>query len=366
MMSDEIPDDVVEAVQARLGPLYDELLTVMLDVDAGPIFLFSDDRSRVVDVRERVCAVVRAWAEAEPSEVQELVDRLPQVLHLPDVTQTLVEAVGWIDYYDLPNAELGLPTRTDTLYSTKPGLAELLDDDGLLFVEGLEATPHGIFYEDLALHYHQLLRRGFGANVNYDLVGAILGTASRQPAKARLAIDGRRLRYRSEYQKIEERDAWYGPPLTNEALDDPHLVGETVHGDPELGKSILNPYVATSFRWTKDGQQKTVEIEELIPISEGSTGPVLVRYLHAIRDTNAHHFIHCDGAVKAYDRSSYPRSIDAFAARGKGLHYRKVFRLDGEIDTEAWSWVTSLWFRGNQLVLEYLAGLGPREGGQSA
>lgn len=94
----------------------------------------------------------------------------------------------------------------------------------------------------------------------------------------------------------------------------PHLVGETVHGDPDGGQSLLNPYVATSFRWSASGSLKTVEIEEQRVSSE-------------------------------------------FAGRGRGEHYRKVFRLDGAIDADQWSDLATLWFRGNQLVPEYLAGL---------
>lgn len=85
---------------------------------------------------------------------------------------------------------------------------------------------------------------------------------------------------------------------------------------------------------------------------------VLARYLHAIRDVSQHQFIHCDGAVKAYTREGYPRVAEQFAARGRGLHYRKVFRMDGKIETDHWSQVAALWFRGNQLVVEYLSGLG--------
>lgn len=62
--------------------------------------------------------------------------------------------------------------------------------------------------------------------------------------------------------------------------------------------------------------------------------------------------------VKAFERENYPRVVEQFANRGKGRWYRKVFRMDGEIETDQWSQVTALWFRGNKLVLEYLSGLG--------
>lgn len=106
---------------------------------------------------------------------------------------------------------------------------------------------------------------------------------------------------------------------------------------------------------------KTIEIEELVPVDDDGADLVLARYLHAIRDTSQRRFVHCDGAVKAYKREGYPRVAEQFAGRGKGHHYRKVFRMDGEIQTDHWSNVAALWFRGNRLVLEYLSGLGQAE-----
>lgn len=244
-----------------------------------------------------------------------------------------------------------------------PALADRMDDEGLVNVAGLEAGPQGIFVADLSLHYHQFLRRNFGATVHYELIGAILRIEQREDVGARLAIDDRRIRYRHEHQEIFEKDYWYGPPLSEEALDDPFAVGETIHGDREGGTSVANPYVALSARWSRDAHLKTVEIEELVPI--GDDDPVLVRYLHAIRDTERHCFIHCDGAVKGYAANTYPTTVSDFPRRGRSTRYRKVFRLDGTISTEDWSLVASLWFRGNQLILEYLGGLDAARNGRA-
>jgi hypothetical protein len=247
---------------------------------------------------------------------------------------------------------------TDRVFRKAPDLLDRVDDDGLLAVAGLDARPHGLLHADLSIHYHQFLRRGFASNIHYDLVATVLGIARVKAVLARLAVDGHRLRFRSEHEEIEERDYWYGPPLDDELLDNEYLVGETIHGDPEGGQSILNPYVATSFRWTADDQLKTIEIEELVPVRADESDLVLARYLHAIRDTSRRVFIHCDGAVKGYQPHLYPRAVNDFASRGRSDRYRKVFRLDGEIQTYDWSRVASLWFRGNRLVLEYLSGLG--------
>lgn len=59
-------------------------------------------------------------------------------------------------------------------------------------------------------------------------------------------------------------------------------------------------------------------------------------------------------AVKAYERDVYPTTVAGFPKRGRSARYRKVFRLDGSIHTDEWTSITSLWFRGNRLILEYL------------
>lgn len=251
-----------------------------------------------------------------------------------------------------------MPPRLDSrVFAALPALATRLDEDGLLDVSELDARPHGLFVNGYSLHYHQLLRRGFHSNIHYELVGSLLRLPSRHEARVRLAIDERRLRFEHEHEEIIERDYWFGRQLGDEVLDDLAAVGETFYGDPYGGQTLLHPYAGLSARWTTDGALRTIEVEEFVPVSTGAS-PLLVRYLHAIRDTSMRMFIHCDGAVKVFDPGSYPRSQAQFRDRGKGLHYRKVFRVDGAIPADAWSHLLTGWFRGNHLVLEYVEGLG--------
>lgn len=349
---------IASAVKDRLGSVYDELLGVMIDLAVPPIFLFGDARPRLVAVRERARAAVAAWEADDPAAVGALVDRLPQVLQVGDVTQSLLEAAPWSDYFEIPPSAFAAPPHDAPVLLAIPELAARLDDDGLVDVSDLDAQPHGLFVGDFSLHYHQLLRRSFGSSIHYDLVGTVLAAAARHPVTARLAVDERRLRFRHEHEEILERDYWYGPPLTDQSIDDLNAVGETVHGDPDGETSFINPYAALSVRWTRDGVLKTVEIEEYVPPHAEGTPWVLARYLHAIRDTSERAFVHCDGAVKAYAPEVYPRVQADFAKRGKSQHYRKVFRLDGRLPTDTWSVIAAQWFRGNRLVLEYLSSLG--------
>lgn len=246
-----IPPEVATAVKGTLGPIYDELLVVMFDLGASPMFLFADDRPRLVDMRDRAVSCLEEWI-AEGPAAEHLVSLLPPAMQLDNVAASLLEAAPWADFQELPGSAFSKPDRGDRVFSEVPDLLDRVDDDGLLVLTDLDARPHGLFHAEFSLHYHQLLRRGFASNVNYDLVGTILSIADQHEVDARVAIDGRRLRYRSEHEEFEERDYWYGPPLNDAMLDDPYLVGETIHGDPDGGQSLLNPYVATSFRWTAE------------------------------------------------------------------------------------------------------------------
>lgn len=354
----EIDPRVSKAVRGRLGSAYDELLGAMLDLDVPPIYLFVDDRARLVRARDKAASAILAWAAAEPSDVAELASLLPDPLQVDRHEVALLEGGTWRDYFDLPMTVFSSPSADSPAWRAVPELAARLDDDGLIDIAGMDARPHGVLTRRYSLQYHQLLRRGFRSNIHYGLVAELLGARERYGCKTRLAIDERRVRLRSEYLELFEHDYWYGPPLNADVLDDLHALGETVHGDPEGGGSLLNPYVALSVRWTAKDRLKIVEIEEQVPVGSDGDGPlVLARYLHAIRDTDAHVFVHCDGAVKAFERSSYPQTPAEFAERGRGVHYRKVFRLDGSIPTETWSAVASQWFRGNRLILEYLSSL---------
>lgn len=256
----QIDASVTARVRAVLGPLYDELLGVMIDLATPPIFLMVDDRPRLTDVRDRAATRLRAWVTDHPDESAALVDLLPQVMQLPDAAESLLETAPWDDYFHLPPSTFGLPTGSEPVFSALPFLLDRADDDGLLDVEGLDARPHGLLVDGFSLHYHQLLRRGFGSNIHCR-------SATRRAAPSSRAICTRSV---------------------------------TPSGIPSCTATAQS---------------------------------------------------------KAYDRAVYPTDLGDFPRRGKGLHYRKVFRLDGRLSANEWSHVTALWFSGNGLVLEYLTGL---------
>lgn len=351
----EFDVDDITSIQTRLGAILNELHQTMLDVDVPPIFLFSDQRPRLAEVRNRALEDLERWSQKDPELVAEIYARLPDVLQNPSTGESLLEAVTSANYFDLPIHLFNNPTSDSRVLAAAPGLVPLLDESGLVTVTGLDARPWGLHIGDYAFQYHQFLRRNYGSGIHYELIGTVLRLAEQHDLVARFALDERRLRYKEEYQEFFEKDYWYGRSLNEGDLDLLSAVGETFHGDPNGGASWLHPYAGLSIRWTADGPLKTVEIEEFMPPPEAGNPRVLARYLHAIRDTTKKTFIHCDGAVKGFDADRYPRTQQEFRARGKGDHYRKLFRVDGAFPAEVWSELACSWFRGNRLILEYFA-----------
>ena len=161
---------------------------------------------------------------------------------------------------------------------------------------------------------------------------------------------------KSAFTPYFEHDYWFGPPLSPSVLDDPYKVGTTVHADPRSG--LMHEYPRLYVHWAMDKEgRKVVQIEELSDDSGSNQGGYrILRYLHAIRDIERGTFIHCDGAVRAYTSEQYALRCRKEFVTGRewASRYRKVFRLDGSIATDAWSNIAAGWFRGNRLMTEYL------------
>lgn len=352
-MSDGLDSNDMASIRARLGALFDDLYRTMLDLDSAPLFLFSSQSSRLVEARDKAVVALDRWAEEEPQVVASIYKRLIEVFRTPSIPESLLEAVTWSMHSELSIDVFDIPGSESRVFSAAPDLIPLLDESGLITVTGLEVSPWGVHIGNYAFQYHQLLRRGFTANIHYELIGRLLSLTNQYDLVLRLALDERRVRYEDEYEEWEERDFWYGRRLTDEDLDNLSAVGETFHGDPDGGGSWLHPYAGLSVRWTSGGSLKGVEIEEFMPSAAPGGEWVFARYLHAIRDTERKAFVHCDGAVKAFAATSYPTTQQGFRTRGKGDRYRKLFRIDGEFPASVWSELACSWFRGNKLILEY-------------
>lgn len=343
-----------------IGPdVFDQLLQAMLDIAAAPMDLDSVRWPTLVNLRDQVLDRLRTeLALCTEDERKQFRAQLPW--HLQDERVELSAAIlemGTRDaYFSAPDEVFGPPRSDSRVLLRAPSLKDRIDDDGLIYCADLDAQPQALFVGQDAVHYHQFLRRGFGANVNDNLIRVLIDVGARPGNTLRLAIDDRRIVPKGDFVHFIEEDFWWGPPLTEEWLDDPHTGGCTVHADPQ-GDNPLRGYSKFFAYWRMDNEgQKVVQIEELVATSAERTGGYrLLRYLHSIRDISNHVFIHCDGAVRAYDDPGFAqRMTENMPTQTPASKYRKLFRVDGSITTGEWSNIVAKWFRHNNLALEYL------------
>jgi len=240
-----------------------------------------------------------------------------------------------------------------------PELRSEFDDDGLLRIdERFEMLDGGVRYGEYMLHYHQFLRRGFSSNPNFDFLGALsrYRRNSGLGNSFRVAIDHRRIMRFEDYRQLVEMDAWFGPKFDRAKLDDPAYVGLTVVG--RIHPNSLDSYQLekTEFLWkTNEGEAiKTLEIEELSCPSRPRENWHINRYLHAQRDTEKRVFRHFDGAARIYVMGSYQERMEqAMPRNAKSTHYVKLFRIDGSVDLDDWLSLTSMFYKGNEMIIEY-------------
>lgn len=368
--SNEVNDQAQfeQIVRRVCGSSLDDLVFAMRDhlLQPGMLPPAEDAPSRQPDLADaytRCATPLQQHLGTMPAQaVVEVRGLLPW--HLADVEErhllaAILEVATLRGYYELDPAAFSAADPDARLYLCNPDLLLDTDNDGLLHVSGYDAQPQVLYFRGSALPYHPFLWRNFAGNVNDTLTQTLLGVGAAGAAALRLALNEQHFMPASAFTAHMEKDFWWGPPLSAETLDDPHAVGVTVHGDAQSG--LMHEYPRLFVDWSMDKEgHKVVQIEELSDdLGASRAGLRLLRYLHAIRDIERGVFIHCDGAVRAYSHEQYEaRAAKGFVTgRESAERYRKVFRLDGAIETDAWSNIAARWFRGNSLMKEYLDSL---------
>jgi hypothetical protein len=337
-----------------------DLVQTLLDHEVPPTFMWHGDPPPVAEkaaqARTKVDAALR---ELDTAETRRLVESLEGQL-FKDLAEALVQAAVGSAYFALPDSLLRTDLAGSRVLDAVPDLAERVDDDGLIDTSGLRATPQCLFMGPFAIAYHQFLRRSFSSHTNDALLAELIRGVGEGNWSLRLAIDDRRVCRAADHRDRQERDYWWGPHLSDAVLDDTSRPSPetTVHSWNDVASRMpWDPSEKVVVRWTTDGSIRTVQMEETIDpdVARQPSSTVLLRYLHARRDTETHEFIHCDGAVRAYSPDGYAvRRDEDWPAEGLSEGYRKVWRIDGHIATDAWSQIVALWLRGNPLAGEYL------------
>lgn len=239
-----------------------------------------------------------------------------------------------------------------------PELSNFFDKDGLLNI-GHDFILHdgGIEYKKHMLHYHQLLRRGYTSNPNFDFTARFLRYYQKTKSNNnfRIAIDHRRIMPKEFYSQIIELDTWFGPTFDKDKLDDPHAIGLTlVKRNKNSLFGLTNKLDYTEFFWSYRDGIKTFEIEEISDQDYCFENYNFNRYIHSERDIENKITRHIDGAVKVYLKNTY--------ADRKKLHvpkeikcYKKIklWRIDGDIDLDSWIDLISFFYKGNEMIIEY-------------
>ena len=240
-----------------------------------------------------------------------------------------------------------------------PELQSRFDDDGLLILDdNFVLSDGGIRYGERFLYYHQFLRRGFSGEPNFSFLGQLARYRhkSLDVNSIRIAIDHRRIINVDQYRQVMELDTWYGPRFDRAKIDDPNVVGLTVVGRTCPIPLDSYPLERTEFFWkTNEGESlKTLEIEEISSSASSYDQWHINRYIHAQRDIAQKTFRHFDGAAKVYSLENYRERVDqAMPRHSRPAHYIKLFRIDGKIDLDDWLSLVSLFYKGNEMVIEY-------------
>lgn len=259
-------------------------------------------------------------------------------------------------YSPVSEVILPLPDKSEVL-ATCPELRSRFDDDGLLtLTDDFVLFDGGLRYRKHFLHYHQFLRRGFSSNPNFDFLGTLARFRHETRNSYRIAIDHRRIMNFDDYRHEMELDTWFGPKFGRNKLDDPNFVGLTVVGRTYPNSLDSYPLEKTEFFWkTNEAESiKTLEIEELSSPANPYEHWQINRYVHAERDMSNRIFRHLDGAAKVYAEDSYrARLSQPMPKNMRPAHYVKLFRIDGIIDLESWLSLVSMFYKGNEMVIEY-------------
>ncbi|MGO9174509.1 MAG: hypothetical protein ACLP7P_21445 [Rhodomicrobium sp.] len=283
--------------------------------------------------------------------------------------------------------------RLEAAACAQPGLAaaaypeffeagsNLVDKDGLVDYAALLARTKkllpGVFHEpkrDLVLFAHCFFRRSLSHrnSLNPYALESFDRIATTSPGvTARLRLDPDLVGHPASARSFIELEYWRGPHFD----DNIAAIRSGVTEHKAEGRARFFSGVDKTQIWWKAPEERrasdnnphevrTFEIEELIDDASGGLGAKHFgcRYAHAEYDVAKGVISHFDGAIRAYEEEPYLARIDmAIDRAGKHADYTKLFRIDGELPTRDWKRLLCDFFRGNELIPEYLGALDAAE-----
>ena len=304
-------------------------------------------------IAARLPGAGQQWSAIEEYCVERLHDELVAPAHLLEVLLTVFEPPecgAWIS----PNA---LRDHEPNLRIDEDGLASATAEYERFEKEGLLTERHWIILD----------RELPGGHLVGGFVDRLLKVARDLDAanSVRLAPVRDALLSVDYHETLFTRAYIRGPRgISRELLDSPAFPEDasgtvTAHSRVETDPlmEFVCPLERTEFMWSKRGEVKTIQVEELRQPNEPNM-QVSNRYLHARWDSTTGVFKHLDGALRSYCADTYVGRLQADMKKfqDKADGYRKLFRIDAELSLNTWSDLTARFFDGNELVLEYLGG----------
>ena len=263
--------------------------------------------------------------------------------------------------------EAGAWIGNNVLAKREPKLQ--FDKDNLLIgpVDKITFKKQGVLTDQHFILYNSMLP---GTWLVGGFVDELLKTAFKlSPEKLGLSVKKNSVLSRDHYFPYITKAYIRGPRgLSESILTDPNFPEDpsgtvTVHkrlGDHPLYQ--LFPLDRLEVMWSRKGDHKTIQIEELVdpspinPRSKTKDG-VINRYIHARWNINNRKFSHFDGAVRIYKNNLYEQRLGTDIKKcSTKPNYQKLFRLDAPLDLQSWCDLTSRFYYENELVCEYLGG----------
>jgi hypothetical protein len=245
-----------------------------------------------------------------------------------------------------------------------------VDKDGLVSMRALlqvcrQVFP-GMFHDpkrDVILFAHPYFRRNLSRlnSLNESFLSALAVTEKEFPnLDIRIKLDADLVGFPTS-QGVIELEYWWGPKFD----DDISRIkpGVTEHAANER-TSFFESIERSQFWWKHpesrdNGIIRTFEAEELLLESSPSLGISAsdfgCRYVHSEYSDTSRAITHFDGAIRAYSREKYAnRRALTIDSAGKHSVYNKLFRIDGAVPVGKWKSLVCAFFRGNDLLPEYL------------
>lgn len=243
-----------------------------------------------------------------------------------------------------------------------PSLFVKKDKDGLIYLKDIlnefDYVGSGIFKsknEKFCIFCHQYFNRNLSLLNNYNtyFIDEFIRLNSNNDITLRIAIDKNLIGLSETYRGVLEFDYWWGPKFNNDISSIPN---EVTRYESNEEQRFFSNVLGTEFWWKTDGNEKTLEIEEIrekpsLGIDKDSYG---CRYIHSIYNNNKTEFIHFDGAIRLYsDEQILQRWEVNINKAGKNTTYTKLFRIDGKLELSDWKKLCILYYKGNPLLFEY-------------